>query len=125
VPDVFRNHRSNLYSYHAGFSNLTDLIDHRETDSDLCFTVNPDGRYRPVGVGCVKTSSIPMDIKYSLNDPDVQLISSAVHITDLVNDNRSHLPPPHIKYASDLNRKPLAEALIPVLGSTVGASHAN
>ena len=28
---------------HAEFSNLTDLIDHRESDSDLCFTINPDG----------------------------------------------------------------------------------
>ena len=28
---------------HAEFSNLTDLIDHRESDSDLRFTINPDG----------------------------------------------------------------------------------
>ena len=28
---------------HAEFSDLTDLIDHRESDLDLCFTVNPDG----------------------------------------------------------------------------------
>ena len=41
--DVFGNHRSHLNSDHAEFSDLTDLIDHRESDSDLCFTVNPDG----------------------------------------------------------------------------------
>jgi hypothetical protein len=36
---VFSNHRSHLYSDHAEFSDLTDLIDHRESDSDLRFTV--------------------------------------------------------------------------------------
>ena len=40
---VFGNHRSHLNSDHAEFSDLTDLIDHRESDSDLRFTVNPDG----------------------------------------------------------------------------------
>ena len=53
APDVFGNHRSHLNSNHAEFSDLTDLIDHRESDSGLCFTVNPDGGYRPVEVGCV------------------------------------------------------------------------
>ena len=28
---------------HAEFSDLTDHIDHRESDLDLRFTVNPDG----------------------------------------------------------------------------------
>ena len=93
---VFRNHRSHLNSDHAEFSDLTDLIDHRESDSDLRFTVNPDGGYRPVGVGCVTTSSTPIIRKHSHIDPHVQLISSTVHIADLINDNRSHLPPPHI-----------------------------
>ena len=51
---------------------------------------------RPVGVDCVTTSLIPIDRKHSLNDPHVQLITSTVHIADLINDNRSHLPPPHI-----------------------------
>ena len=36
-------HRSNLYSVHAEFFDLSDLIDHRESDLDLRFTVNPDG----------------------------------------------------------------------------------
>ena len=40
---VFGNHRSHLNSDHVKFSDLTDLIDHRESDLDLCFTVNPDG----------------------------------------------------------------------------------
>ena len=93
---VFRNHRSYLNSDHAEFSDLTDLIDHRESDSDLRFTVNPDGGYRPVGVGCVTTSSTPIIRKHSHIDPHVQLISSTVHTADLINDNRSHLPPPHI-----------------------------
>ena len=35
---------THLNSDHAEFSDLTDLIDHCESDSDLCFTVNPDGR---------------------------------------------------------------------------------
>ena len=69
APGVFGNHRSHLNSDHAEFSDLTDLIDHREPDSDLRFTVNPDGGNRPVGVGCVTTSSIPIDRKHSLNDP--------------------------------------------------------
>ena len=110
---------------HAEFSDLTDLIDHHEPDSDLCFTVNPDGGYRPVGVGCVMTSSILIDKKHSLNDPHMQLISSTVHIADLMNNNRSHMSSPHIKYASDLKPKPIADALIPLLGSIVGALHAN
>ena len=80
----------------ADFFDLTNLIDHREYDLDLCFTVNPDGGYRPVGVGCVMTSSIPIIRKQSHIDPHVQLISSTVHTTDLINDNRSHLSPPHI-----------------------------
>ena len=92
----FGNHRSHLNSDHAEFSDLTDLIDHRESDSDLRFTVNPDGGYRPVGVGCVTTSSTPIIRKHSHIDPHVQLISSTVHTADLLNDNRSHLPPPHI-----------------------------
>jgi len=46
APDVFGNHRSNMYSDHAGFSDLTDLINHHDPDSDLHFTVNPDGGYR-------------------------------------------------------------------------------
>ena len=96
APDVFGNHRSHLNSDHAEFSDLTDLIDHRESDSDLRFTVNPDGGYRPVGVGCVTTSSTPIIRKHSHIDPHVQLISSTVHTADLINDNRSHLPPPHI-----------------------------
>ena len=93
---VFENHTSHLNSDHAEFSDLTNLIDHREPDSDLCFTVNPDGAYRPVGVGCVMTSSSPIIRKHNLIDPHVQLISSTVHIADQINDNRSHLPPPHI-----------------------------
>ena len=93
---VFGNHRSHLNSDHAEFSDLTDLIDHRESDSDLRFTVNPDGGYRPVGVGCVTTSSTPIIRKHSHIDPHVQLISSTVHIADLIKDNRSHLLPPHI-----------------------------
>ena len=83
-------------SDHAKFSDLTDLIDHRECDSNLCYTVDLDGVYRPVGVGCVTTSSIPIDRKHSLIDPHVQLISSTVHTANLINDNRSHLLPPHI-----------------------------
>ena len=43
APDVFGNPRSHLNSDHAEFSDLTDLIDHRESDSDLRFTVNTDG----------------------------------------------------------------------------------
>ena len=81
---------------HAEFSDLTDLIDHREPDLDLCSTINPDGGYRPVGVGCVTTSSIPIIRKHSHVIPHVQLISSTVHTADLINDNRSHLSPPHI-----------------------------
>ena len=96
IHGVFGNHRSHLNSNHAEFSDLTDLIAHRESDSGLRFTVNPDGGYRPVGVGCVTTSSTPIIRKHSLNDPHVQLITSTVHIADLFNDNRSHLPPPHI-----------------------------
>jgi hypothetical protein len=124
VPDVFGNHRSHLYSDHAKFSDLTDLIDHRESDLDLRFTVNPDGRNWPVGVGCVTTSSIPIDRKHCLNYPHVQLISSTVCIADLINDNISHMPLRHIKYASNLNPNPIAEALIPLLVSMVGASAA-
>ena len=120
VPIAYWSH---LYSDHAKFFDLSDLIDHRESDSDLRFTVNPDGGNRPVGVGCVATSSIPIDREHSLNDPHVQLVSSTVHITDLMNDNISHLSPPHIKYASNLKLNPIAEALITLLGSTVGASH--
>ena len=90
------NHKSHLNSDHAEFSDLTDLIDHREPDSDLRFTVNPDGGYRPVGVGCVTTSSTPIIRKHSLFNPHVQLISSTVHIADLIKYNRSHLLPPHI-----------------------------
>ena len=93
---VFGNHRSHLNSDHAEFSDLTDLIDHRESDSDLRFTVNPDGGYRPVGVGCVTTSSTPIIRKHSLFNPHVQLISLTMHIADLIKDNRSHLLPPHI-----------------------------
>ncbi len=81
---------------HAEFSDLTDLIDHRKSNSDLRFTVNPDGGYRPVGVGCVTTSSTPIIKKHSLFNPHVQLISSTVHIADLIKDNRSHLLPPQI-----------------------------
>ena len=44
---------------------VPDLIDHRESDLGLCFTVNPDGTYRPVGVGCVTTSSTPIIRKHS------------------------------------------------------------
>ena len=84
--DVFGNHRSHLNSDHAKFSDLTDLIDHREFDSDLRFTVNPDGGYRLVGVGCVTTSLIPIDRKHGHIDPHVQLISSTVHRADLIND---------------------------------------
>ena len=122
---VFGNHRSNLYSDHARFFDLTNLIDHHEPDLDLRFTVNTDGGYQPIGLGCVTTSSILIDRKHSLNDPHVQLISSTVHIADLTNDDKSHLPPPHIIYASDLNPNPIIEALIPLLVSTKGASHAN
>ena len=50
---------------------------------------------RPVGVGRVTTSSIPINKKHSHIDPHVQLISSTVHTVDLLNDNRSHLPPLH------------------------------
>ena len=75
---------------------------------------------RPVGVDLVTTSSIPINRKHSHINPHMQLISSTVHTADLINDNRSHLPPPHIKYAYDLNPDPIAEALIPLLGSTVG-----
>ena len=109
APDIFRNHRSHLNSDHAEFSDLTNLIDHRQPDSDLRFTTNPDGGYRPVGVGCVMTSSTPIIRKNSHIDPHVQLISSTVHTADLINDNRSHLPPPHIKYAYDLNPNPITE----------------
>ena len=49
----------------------TAVIDHRESDSDLRFTVNPDGGYRLVGVGCVTTSSILIDGKHSLINPHV------------------------------------------------------
>ena len=83
--------RSHLDSVHAEFSDLTDLIDHRESDLGLCFTVNPDGGYQPVGVGCVTTSSTPIIRKHSHINPHVQLISSIVHIADLINDDRSHL----------------------------------
>ena len=76
--------------------NPDHLIDHRESDSGLRFTVNPDGGYRPVGVGCVTTSSIPIIRKHSHVDPHVQLMSSTVHTADLTNDNISHLSPPHI-----------------------------
>ena len=93
---TFGNHRSHLNSDHAEFPDLTDLIDHRESDSGLRFTINPDGGYRPVVVGCVTTSSIPIKRKHSHIDPHVQLITSTVHIADLINNNRSHLPPPHI-----------------------------
>ena len=93
---VFGNHRSHLNSDHAEFSDMTNLIDHHESDSDLCFTVNPDGGYRPVGVGYVMTSLIPIIRKHSDIEPHVQLISSTVHTADLINDNRSHLSPPHI-----------------------------
>ena len=93
---VFRNHRSHLNSDHAEFSDLTDLINHRESYSGLHFTVNLDGRYRPVGVGWVMTSSIPVIRKHSHIDSHVQLISSTVHTGILINDNRSHLSPPHI-----------------------------
>ena len=96
APDVFGKHISHMNTDQAEFSDLTDLIDHREPDSDLRFVVNPDGGYRPVGVGCVTTSSISIIRKHSHIDPHVQLISSTVHIADLVNDDRSHLPPPHI-----------------------------
>ena len=96
VPYVFGNHRLHLNSIHAEFSDLTDHIDHRESDSDLRFTVNPDGGYRPVGVGCVTTSSTPIIRKHSINDPHVQLITSTVHIADFIKVNRSHLLPPHI-----------------------------
>ena len=71
--DVFGNHRSHLNSDHAEFFDLADLIDHRESDSGLRFTVNPDGRYRPVGVGCVTTSLTPIIRKHSHIDPHVQL----------------------------------------------------
>ena len=94
--DIFRNYRSHLNSDHAEFSDLTDLIDHRESDSDLRFTINHDGGYRPEGVGCVMTSSTPIIRKHSLFNPHVQLISSTVHIADLINDNKSHMTPPHI-----------------------------
>ena len=67
-----------------------------EPDSDLRFTVNPDGGYLPVGVGCVTTTSTPIIRKHSHINPHVKLISSTVHTADLINDNRSHLPPPHI-----------------------------
>ena len=85
-----------LNSDHVEFSDLTDLIDHRESNSGLCFTVNPDGGYRPVGVGCVTTSSTPIIRKHSHINPHVQLNSSTVHTVDLIKDNRSHLLPPHI-----------------------------
>ena len=85
-----------MYSVHAKFSDLSDLIDHRKSDLGLRFTVNPDGGYRPVGVGCVTTSLTPIIKKHSLIDPHVQLISSTVHTANLINDNRSHLFPPHI-----------------------------
>ena len=68
APDVFENHRSYLNSVHAEFSDLTDLIDHHESDLYLHFTVNPDGGYRTIGVGFVTTSSILIDRKHSLND---------------------------------------------------------
>src|SRR4051812_29717155 len=68
-PITFGNHRSHLHSDHAEFSDLTNLIDHCESDSDLRFTINPDGGHRPVEVGCVMTSSIPIDRKHSLIDP--------------------------------------------------------
>ena len=35
--------RSHQNSVHAEFSDLTDHIDHCESDLDLRFTVNPDG----------------------------------------------------------------------------------
>lgn len=41
--NVFGNHISHLNSDHAEFSDLTDLIDQRESNSDLRFTINPDG----------------------------------------------------------------------------------
>ena len=93
---VFGNHRSHLNSDHAEFSDLADLIDHRESDSGLRFTVHPDGKYRPAGVGCVTTLSTPIIRKHSHIDPHVHLISSTVHTADLINDNISHLSPPHI-----------------------------
>ena len=83
-------------SDHAEFSDLTDLIDRRESASGLHLTVKPDGGYRLVGVGCVMTSSIPINRKHSHIDPHVQLISSTVRTADLINNNRSHLSPPHI-----------------------------
>ena len=96
VGCVFGNHRSHLNSDHAEFSDLIDHIDHRESDSDLRFTVNPDADNRPVGVDRVMTSSIPINRKHSLNDSHVQLITSTMHIADLFKDNRSHPPPPHV-----------------------------
>ena len=68
-----RSHRVK-FSDHAEFSDLTDPIDHRESDSDLRFTINPDGRYRPVGVGCVTTSLTPIIKNHSLFNPHMQLI---------------------------------------------------
>jgi hypothetical protein len=50
------------------------------------------------------------------------LISSTMHIAVLLDNNKSHLLPPHITYAYDLNPNPIAEALIPFLGSTVGCA---
>ena len=71
LSDRVRNHRSHLNSVHVEFSDLTDLIDHRESNSDLCFTVNPDGGYQLVGVGCVTTSSTPIIRKHSHINPHV------------------------------------------------------
>ena len=88
VGYVFGNHRSHLNSIHAEFYDLTDHIDHRESDSDLCFTVNPDGRYRLVGVGCVMTWWTLIIRKHSHIDPHVQLISWTVHTSDLINEEQ-------------------------------------
>lgn len=65
LSDRVRNTRRYKHGGPAEFSDVTDLIDHRESDSDLRFTVNPDGGYRPVGVGCVTTSSTPIIRKHS------------------------------------------------------------
>ena len=58
--------------------------------------LTPMADNRPVGLGCVTTSSIPIDRQHSLNDSHVQLITSTVHIANPINDDKSHLPPPHI-----------------------------
>ena len=75
---------------------MSHTIHIKPCKTKLCIESHSTGLCVGYDIHGTTHTAVPIDRKHSLNDPHVQLITSTVHIADLIKNNGSHLLPPHI-----------------------------